>query len=414
MTYTHQVQLLLDRVALLRWKHSDVLRDPRYQFNLFSMLREPQDEVNLHSRFLAELLDPKGTHCQGDAFLRLFLEHLGIDGFPSQDAEVEREYHGIDIFVGSGNYAVIIENKIYASDQDRQLQRYHRAASRRGFNHISIVYLTLHGDQPSKQTLGTLVDRVDKIIHCVSYEQDIHAWLDECVNSAARYPVVRETIDQYQRLIEVLTGHSLSKGYTMEVRDLLMDEKNIALAVDIAQALVEAKIEIQFAFWKELEHSLRQQGLTTADGRDSYRKYSRTKVRRYYERGQRKYGIMLKLDDLAGNAQLLFYIQVDWNLYYGFVVLRDDNRRIAQEAQFDHLAQLCVQVDHSFKRTAYWLGWRFPCHRINFKDFNDTNAFALADPANRREYIDELVSEIQAVIGDFMLRYGSGSLEAED
>lgn len=303
MVQVNQMKLLLKRVALMRWKHSDVLRDSRYQFNLFSMLRDPYDEVHLHSRFLGELLDPKGDHCQEDAFLRLFLQHIGIDGFPSRDAEVEREYQNIDIFIRNDDRALIIENKIYAGDQHRQLERYYRAASRMGYDQIAVVYLTLNGDKPSQKSLGELVDKRDEIVHCISYEEDIHAWLDACIDTAARYPVVRESIVQYQRLIETLTGHLLSRRYTMELRDLLIDEENIALATDIAQALAKAKIEIQFRFWEELEQRLRKEGLPVVDGSAAYPKYSRRRVWRYYEKSRRKrYGIALRLDELVGNV----------------------------------------------------------------------------------------------------------------
>ena len=128
MTKLDQGELLLQRASLIRWKHADALRDPRYQFNVFAILREPHDEVNLHSRFIAELLDPNGSHCQGDAFLRLFLQLLEIDDFPSQQARVHCEYENVDIFVAADQRAIIIENKVYAGDQHRQLERYFRAA----------------------------------------------------------------------------------------------------------------------------------------------------------------------------------------------------------------------------------------------------------------------------------------------
>lgn len=402
MTNTGEVKLLLREVALIRRKHTDVLRAARYQFNIFSMLRQPQEEVHLHSRFLGELLDPRGDHCQGDAFLRLFLEQVETDGFPSEDAEVNREYHNIDIFIRSNDHAIIIENKIYAGDQDRQLERYYRAASSMGSGQIAIVYLTLKGHEPSKQSLGKLVDRADEVVHCISYEEDIHAWLDACIDRAARYPVVRETIVQYQRLIEVLTGHSLSRGYTMELRDLLIDEENIALAADISQALVKAKIEIQFKFWQELERRLREEGFTVTDGGPAYPKYSRRRVQRYYERSRRKrYGIALSLDELNDGVELLFFAQVRKGLYYSFLVVRDGERKIAEEAQFDHLADICKQVDGSFERSSMSLGWKNPSRLMRFRDFNDSDTFAMANPAKRREYIDERVAEIQRLIRIF-------------
>ena len=45
-------------------------------FNVFRLL-DIENKEDAHSRFIAELLDPRGSHGQEDYFLRLFLEHLG-------------------------------------------------------------------------------------------------------------------------------------------------------------------------------------------------------------------------------------------------------------------------------------------------------------------------------------------------
>ncbi|HWH88120.1 MAG TPA: PD-(D/E)XK nuclease family protein [Pseudomonas sp.] len=77
----------LQTVALLRARYQ---RPPA--FNLFSGLRGSSDEVRLHSRFLAFLLDPKATHHQGTGLLNLLLKRLGIENFDSESATVEVEY----------------------------------------------------------------------------------------------------------------------------------------------------------------------------------------------------------------------------------------------------------------------------------------------------------------------------------
>src|SRR5205807_4940553 len=43
-------------------------------FNIFRALHIERRETKLHSRFLAELLDPRGSHSQGFSFLTSFLE----------------------------------------------------------------------------------------------------------------------------------------------------------------------------------------------------------------------------------------------------------------------------------------------------------------------------------------------------
>ena len=42
-------------------------------FNLFTTLLNKGDEVRLHSRFIASLLNPKGLHYQDSLFLEIFL-----------------------------------------------------------------------------------------------------------------------------------------------------------------------------------------------------------------------------------------------------------------------------------------------------------------------------------------------------
>ena len=70
-------------------------------------ISEPQ-----HSRILGDLLDPLGSHNQGDVFLRLFFETLGIE-YDKNDwwtVTVESERFDIRIATKSRNKIIIIEN----------------------------------------------------------------------------------------------------------------------------------------------------------------------------------------------------------------------------------------------------------------------------------------------------------------
>jgi len=49
------------------------------QFNMFRVLGVGHLEVKTHSPILAELLNPKGKHGQGDVFLSLFLYRFEMD-----------------------------------------------------------------------------------------------------------------------------------------------------------------------------------------------------------------------------------------------------------------------------------------------------------------------------------------------
>lgn len=106
-------------------------------FNVFNVLGLSSEEVRLHSAFVAELLNPNGKHGMGQAFLVAFLKEVNIPtkfinpqkvNVPIVERSIgnktDTDGGRIDIVIEDGNHAVIIENKIYASDQDNQLLRY--------------------------------------------------------------------------------------------------------------------------------------------------------------------------------------------------------------------------------------------------------------------------------------------------
>lgn len=94
-------------------------------FNVFTALRSASDEVNLHSRFLHALLnyiDPASGYRENlKAFLHEVVEEA--ENFQLEHARVEREANNIDLLISNGRQAVIVENKIWAADQIRQLQK---------------------------------------------------------------------------------------------------------------------------------------------------------------------------------------------------------------------------------------------------------------------------------------------------
>jgi hypothetical protein len=227
------LERLLQQVIQINRKHAVTAQDERRAFNVFSMLRPEDDEVNLHSRFLFELLNSQGTHGMGTAFLERFLAQAGLTEFDVTTATVQREYQSMDIFIANtSRQAIILENKIYAPDQPKQLQRYYKAVRREGYKDVFVLYLTPYGDSPGAESAGNL----DEEIIALSYADDVRDWLTECIEVAAPYPVIRETLVQYQRLVEGLTGQAGGRRL-MDVKALLKDEETVTAAISIGQAL---------------------------------------------------------------------------------------------------------------------------------------------------------------------------------
>lgn len=210
------------------------------------------DEVHLHSMFLANLLNPKGSHGQRGKFLAAFLkmlqkpfsaistDNLELD-ITNASVEVEKyigrqtdsEGGRIDIYLTDGKHSIIIENKIYAGDQHHQMLRYwNYGMSQKGDDtekSFVLIYLTLDGCSPSKESLGE--DLKENDIVCLSYKSDIRGWLDRCVELASRTPLVRETINQYISTIDILTNNVMEDN--KELLDILCKEENLDAVFDI-------------------------------------------------------------------------------------------------------------------------------------------------------------------------------------
>ena len=81
-------------------------------FDLFSILRNENDEVNLHSKFIYFLLNPLANHFQKSLFLKLFLNIIGETFDNSGFYMVKKEHKNIDLLITKDQTAIIIENKI--------------------------------------------------------------------------------------------------------------------------------------------------------------------------------------------------------------------------------------------------------------------------------------------------------------
>ena len=254
-------------------------------YNIFYDLGFMSDEVHLHSMFLANLLNPKGSHGQRGKFLEAFLKMLQ-KSFPAISAdrlvldtanasvEVEKyigrqtdsEGGRIDIYLTDGKHSIIIENKIYAGDQHHQMLRYwNYGMSQKGDDtekSFVLIYLTLDGCSPSIDSLGE--DLKENDIVCLSYKSDIRGWLDRCVELASRTPLVRETINQYISTIDILTNNVMEDN--KELLDILCKEENLDAIYDIAnnKNIVVNRI-INEVFIPKLRDLAESKGLTMGD-----------------------------------------------------------------------------------------------------------------------------------------------------
>jgi hypothetical protein len=230
------IKNLLNQVAIINKKNEEILDATGGRFNMFKICGVNHYE-NTHSAIIAEFLNPNGTHGLKSKLLECFIEMLGdkfnIKDFNPYRASVETEHYTgdgrIDILIEDNqNKAIIIENKIYASDQSEQLKRYDRYAQQQYKNGYQILYLTLDGQEASEQS-GEGVNYFP-----ISYK-DIINWLESCVSIATRYPIVRETIIQYINHLKQLTNQDMSTKNEEEITEVLSKIENLRAAKAISQ-----------------------------------------------------------------------------------------------------------------------------------------------------------------------------------
>jgi hypothetical protein len=151
------------------------------RFNAFEATVGFDKDEAMHSDLLASLLDPKRTGVLGERLIRELLRETldagldrvreNLDGMDFGNTLVRREHQFIDVLLTNEDHrlAVIIENKIWASEGPSQLDWYDRIIrhTHPGWD-VHRVFLTPSGFTPTHPayvplSYGALCDIVDRV-----------------------------------------------------------------------------------------------------------------------------------------------------------------------------------------------------------------------------------------------------------
>lgn len=364
-------RLLLEKAARLHERHEAGRREP---FNVFSVLRSEHDEVNLHSRFLAALLDHRQSPRQSRENLADFLHRLDIGNFDHDGASVKREWNNIDILVcdRSSLQAIIIENKIWAADQSRQLARYARQMKEYACH---VLYLTPDGREASEDSADDIEYR------CISYKNDLVPWLKDCQRRAYDEPPLRESVAQYLRLLEKLMGTDLSEAYMMDLKKLCLRGENIVLVHDLGEAMVEAKISLLKKLWREIDSRLREK-IPDLPDKSEDSDITEDRIRRFVtnQTYYNYHGLYFQLDQ---HATLIVDVE-DW-IYFGVHCKHGPTRR--------RYADLGASFS-GWERTAEFPLYRYPSIELNLKHTDREQLALLSSKKARQGYVADVVSGV--------------------
>lgn len=386
---TTEILKLLKSIHTVTKHHQEMTILRGEHFNLFSILGLESAENKTHSAFIGDLLNPKGSHLMGTLFLELFIKQVGLPkDFEVQTASLTIEkYIGprddaaksggrIDIYLADGaGLTICIENKIYAGDQNTQIERYCSYNKKKN----TVFYLTLDGDEASDESKGDL--KANEAYHLISYEVDILEWLLACQKEAVQHQTIRDGIGQYINLIKKLT-HQLSNHHMKEETNKII-ANNYEAAQHIAGQIEEVEREAVVDFLKDV-------GERVIEGLGEGWKY--------------------ELDDInKGYAGLEIWSDKDWFPKNCTIRIEGQSKLwrspavIGLRANKDdcNRGELSVQLgtidyfDGSQKTNHWWYGY------IHYPGFNDAkNRADLFDKVKRMVLLDKFVNDMSLLANE--------------
>ncbi|MBP6715111.1 MAG: PD-(D/E)XK nuclease family protein [Aliarcobacter sp.] len=236
------------------------------KFNIFSILGIQRKEVETHSFLLYDLINPNGSHYQGDLYLRIFLKEIlkEKDDFKiynlldnAKNIKVDRETfisgkgikNGfIDFTIEIDKYYIAIEMKIDSKENGNQLDNYKTFLESIPNKEKRLYYLTLFGDEADKSKIEE--DEKNGYIR-ISFLQDISNFIEKSIEESKNLPIIRESLIQYQATIKNITNQT-TKDIQVKAVQIIDSPETARAAIELSKSLAYAWAKREVVFWKKL------------------------------------------------------------------------------------------------------------------------------------------------------------------
>ena len=401
------INQLLNEIQTISESYKRVAEATGENFNIFSVLQMERNEVKTHSRFLAELLNPKGSHGQKDVFLKKFVEitntemfDIGNDkikNFDTSNAKVDVEFFigqvteckddkldildrstkctggRIDILIRSGENVIMIESKIYAPEQPNQLIRY-----KNYHPNGKLFYLTLDGKESETKNINK------NDYECLSYENDILNWLEECRKESVTTPNLREAITHYINLIKKLTGQNINTKMSEDILGKIIGNKE----------RFEAYIDLKKSFNYDdiVNKIIKEDFITLIDSVAEKLSLDVDKSHLDDKEWKRVYFLNDKLRELE--LQLCFEFRTSKQRYLGFGYgFRSDDNKVNENVKFKEKYDLIKQNfnENVQKGTPHYITWQL---YDNYADWEDLETLKNIKFGNFKSDFEEKVKKL--------------------
>lgn len=393
-----------------------------HEFNVFSILGLERREVKTHSAFIYNLINPAGTHGQGDIFLKSFIENvlkLPKLAFNTKNLYVNREEQfddgRIDFIIQGNNFYVAIEMKVDASDQLAQLKRYFEHAKAHSST-AYVYYLTLYGKEAASYSdQGIEYERI-------SFKKEIVSWINDCIATIAGKNLNNLLIPlvQYREIIKVITAEYEED---MKLIEIINGREKYEAAIVVKDAI----LEFQGAFLKEFFDKLKKfmigkinkmepncKNVNTDDNYDkALADFYKSSVKTYPK-------IMIPIKVVGKDANLtegkriLYFVgEIDWN-FYCMLSLRDENGQVLNKKDADGCEEFKkikeklknnyeIRTDNAWKFVGYQKG---KDNNLDFHSFNtnlinmisnNTSVGNLIDDKKMKEVCENVYSSYKEI-----------------
>ena len=422
---------LFKEISLIKTKYDELHRQTGRKFNLFQIIGVAEDERRI-CKIIAELLNPKGCHYQGAAYLKLFVENVLIgekrfnadyfNNFDYDNAIVITEYT-VKEKQGNGNYGFIdivikdstkfipIEVKINAADQEHQCFRYYTEASMYDKN-TKVCYLTLNCHEPDGNSLcyTSNIKLNEDQYFCASFQEDILYWLNQCLkqNSTIRLAPIREILLQLISSLECVLGVN-EEDVKMELKSLVGSSSSyMKSARDIVDCIKEVKVEmlkkVLFALEAEVDTIAYSKGFLKDTNNDYYKKEI-DKLNGFYD-AKNNYGsgFSYKMTDINKEYELYFRVDIEKDLAAGFCIFnsRENKLSIVDSGLLCEIKKYLKEIPLIIE--SVWVYYELLPDKniekaLNFKDeLNNDLYYSLYDNEKFHKLIDECTEAIKKIM----------------
>ena len=400
-----QIERLLMEVNAISTKYDFMYQKTGEYFNVFNIVGIESDEVRI-CRLIKEFIDPKGCHCQGTIYLRLFMEHvLHINEVFSekdyQQAYVAKEYiidanRRIDLVIKIANKFIPIEVKIYAGEQSNQCKDYVGKAV--GAN---LYYLTLDGHAPSLYSTGE--ERLNEKISLISFSVEILEWLEEClkITAARRLMPISEILRQLIDVIRRMTNRMEEDKEKEVVAVISESRKNIESAVMIEQSLKQAKIAMIKKVMSELDRRI----LDKLGWKERSKEYGldyETVANSFYANNKSTYpGLNYCLkENVKEDVDVCFRVEIENNIFCGYCTPKSKVYAGNQLSTVDAEKILNYKCPFPEIEAGWWLYWEYLPNEKDTANFKNANNawYDLFDDSKFEQFIEKCMVTIETVL----------------